>query len=265
MRRNHLTRTTLLCVASILLLGAAASAQHRHGPPHRGAVVFVGGYFYDPFFGPYPWWLPTAYPHPYYPVFDDRAEIRVQVSPKQAAVYIDGYYAGVVDDFDGFFERLPVTPGPHTIDLYLPGYRTVRQQMYIGPNSTYNLRLALERLGAGEDSEQPSVAPPLPPPPDGTARRPRTYPGPMPVPPAIRAADFGSLAIRVQPADAEVIIDGEPWNASAVGDPVVVQLADGSHRVEVVKSGFRRFATEVIVKAGSTATLNVSLTSDEKR
>lgn len=255
----------LLAAAIVLSFPPSAAAQRHHpGPRRPGAVVFVGGYFYDPFFGPYPWWLPTAYPHPYYPVFDDRAEIRVQVQPKQAAVFVDGYYAGTVDDFDGFFERLPVTPGAHTIDLYLEGYRTVRQPLYVGPNSTYSLRVTMIRIGANERSDPPPMAPALPPPPPGTARLPRTYPGPMPAPPAMRVADLGTLSIRFQPDDAEVVIDGESWNASTPGDPLVVQLPDGSHRVEIVKAGYRRFVTDVLVKAGGSATLNVSLTAEEK-
>ena len=30
-------------------------------------------------------------------------DVRLQVRPRGAAVYVDGYYAGVVDDFDGVF------------------------------------------------------------------------------------------------------------------------------------------------------------------
>jgi len=42
--------------------------------------------------------------------FVGRAEVRVLVTPPEAAVYVDGYYAGLVDDLDGFFQRLPLTP-----------------------------------------------------------------------------------------------------------------------------------------------------------
>ena len=33
-------------------------------------------------------------------------DVRLMVRPRDAAVYVDGYYAGVVDDFDGVFQRL---------------------------------------------------------------------------------------------------------------------------------------------------------------
>src|SRR5262252_9709378 len=37
-------------------VSASTSDQWHHRPTRPGVVVFVGGYFYDPFFGPYPWW-----------------------------------------------------------------------------------------------------------------------------------------------------------------------------------------------------------------
>ena len=52
------------------------------------------------------------------------ASVRLDVKPKEAEVYVDGYYAGVVDDFDGTFQRLRVEPGEHEIELWLDGYRT---------------------------------------------------------------------------------------------------------------------------------------------
>jgi len=58
-------------------------------------------------------------------------------------------------------------------------------------------------------------------------------------PPAIApppATEFGSLSILVQPADADVTIDGEPWIGSE-RDRLVVQLAEGRHHVEIEKPG----------------------------
>jgi PEGA domain len=102
-------------------------------------VVFVGGYFYDPFYGPFPWWSPAAYPGRF-PIGDGRAHVRVQVASKNAAVYVDGFYAGIVDDFDGFFQPLPVLPGGHVVALYLEGYETVSRSIYLPPGSTFQLR-----------------------------------------------------------------------------------------------------------------------------
>src|SRR3982074_950893 len=63
-KESTLHRLPLACLVVVLGLAStlwspAAQAQGRH----RGGrgPVFVGGYFYDPFYGPYPWWGPDAY------------------------------------------------------------------------------------------------------------------------------------------------------------------------------------------------------------
>ena len=120
--------------------------RHPVHPPTAAAVhgtVFIGGYFYDPVWGPYPWWPRTAYPYWYWPTYDRYASIRLRVEPDEAedaAVYVDGFYAGVVDDFNSVFQALPLTPGGHRLVLYLEGWRTVRHNVYLGPAS--NLAVA---------------------------------------------------------------------------------------------------------------------------
>ena len=69
---------------------------------------------------------------------------------------------------------------------------------------------------------------------------------------------FGTVAVRVQPADAEVLIDGERWEATS-GERVLVQLSAGQHRVEVRKSGYKPYSTTVSIRSGQTFTVNVSL------
>lgn len=261
-------------IASVAAFGtfwpSAGLAQRRHPPTEgraeprppvrRGAVVFIGGYFYDPFFGPYPWWPRPAYPYAYYPMFDNRAVLRILATPKHAAVYVDGFYAGIVDDFNGYFEGLPLPPGGHEIVLYLEGYRTVHRRMYLSPASTLKLHEAMERLAAGEVSEPPMLAPPLPAPPDGSYIPPRTAPQ-TPPPPARTSENMpgaGTLTLRVQPAHAEVWIDGERW-ASSDGGRFVIQLPPGPHRIEVISAGYREYSSEIQVRDGETVPLNVSL------
>jgi hypothetical protein len=267
MRRRSVLPMALLAVIAIGALHPdTAHAQRRGGRP-RG-IVFIGGYFYDPFFGPYPWWGPGAFAHPYFPIYDHRAQVRLLVTPKQAGVHVDGYYAGIVDDFDGVFQRLPLSPGPHQITVHLEGYRTVHQNLLLAPGKSYRLRYALPPLASGERSEPPPMAPPVPPPPPGTAMLPRTPPagalpflGPPPVAGAVAVAGFGTLALRVQPADAEVTIDGERWTTSLPGERLVVQVAAGSHHVEIRKPGYVSFSTDIVIRAGETTPLNVSLSS----
>jgi hypothetical protein len=234
----------------------------------RGSYVFVGGYFYDPFYGPYPWWPRSAYGWGYSPVFDYRAEVRIQATPREAAVYVDGFYAGIVDDFDGTFQRLPLAPGGHRIEIFLEGYRTVRKSLYLQPSSSMKLHETLVPLAAGEASERPEVAPAVPPPPDGTFTEPSTRaPRGVPPPPVRRggraergdAEGFGTLVLHVQPREAEVSIDGQRWLTSGDGE-FEVQLPAGRHRVEVELQGFQRFVSEVDVREDGPTPVNISLT-----
>ena len=95
--------------------------------------------------GPYGWYPPLAYA--YGPAY---SSLRLQISPRETEVFVDGYYAGVVDDFDGFMQRLHVEPGEHTIQLYLNGHRTAEQKIYLQPGGTFRIRHTMEPLAAGE-------------------------------------------------------------------------------------------------------------------
>jgi uncharacterized membrane protein len=66
------------------------------------------------------------------------------------------------------------------------------------------------------------------------------------------------LDLYVQPATAEVTIDGQRWVSSEEGH-FVVQVPAGKHRVEVSKSGYRQFTTEIEIRDGEALPLNVSL------
>ena len=225
----------------------------------RTRVVFVGGYFYDPAFGRYPWWSPIVYPH--YQIFlDTRAQVRLQVTPRTAAVYVDGFYAGVVDDFDGFFERLPLLPGGHTITLYLEGFRTLTRSIYLSPGSELRIREDMLMLLPGEASEPPAVNAMLPPPPPGSYMPPHTAPSGQPRP-TLQASNpapgFGILSLRFRPIDAMVTIDGQEWLSSAPGE-LVVHLGVGTHVIALRAPGYRLFSTDVEIRDGETAEVNVA-------
>jgi hypothetical protein len=66
--------------------------------------------------------------------------------------------------------------------------------------------------------------------------------------------------MRIQPADAEIFVDGEPWEVPDGADRVSVQLSEGRHRIEVRKAGFTSYAEDILIRRGGTLSLNVSLT-----
>ncbi len=277
MRKSRPTAAFVCGIAILAFCSSVAEAQGRRAAPRtsgrqavarpagRGAVahrgrVNVRGYgyrgyrygFYNPYFyGPYP--------YPYYgqAFYYDLGSIRLQVKPEDTEVYVDGYYVGVVDEYDGVFQRLRLPSGEHEIELYLDGYESVRETLYLVPGETYKLPREMKPLAEG--------APQLPRP--EPLDPPERVVGPFGGGPAAvsRPASerFGSLTVRVQPADAEVLVDGEPWLGFEGLDRLVVELGAGPHSIEVRREGYRTYRTEVEVREGDNTSLNVSLPPTE--
>ncbi len=63
----------------------------------------------------------------------------------------------------------------------------------------------------------------------------------------------------MQPGDAVVVIDGERWDSPEGGSRLSVQLAAGSHRIEVRKDGFKPYSSTVQIRPGESQALNISL------
>jgi hypothetical protein len=67
------------------------------------------------------------------------------------------------------------------------------------------------------------------------------------------------LVIRVQPAGADILIDGDRWSGPDGDERLLLQVSEGTHHIEVRKSGYRSFAADVPIRRGETTPLNVSL------
>lgn len=275
----------LFTVGAAVLLASAiqaapADAQGRSAvrvAPRRSVVVrsyYYRPLFYDPWYRYGSPWYPDPYYYGYQRYYDMSSSLRIQVSPRETEVFLDGYFAGTVDDFDGIFQRLNVEPGDHDIELYLPGHRMVQQRVYLQPGRSSNIKLAMQPLAAGE-AEPVRPAGPSP----DAARRRSTGPVSRRGPDVTRDprrrddidvrdrdvasdanGDSGSLAIRVQPGNASILIDGEQWEGPQDDERLVVELSTGRHVIVVQKEGYRRYTTEVTVKPGDTANVNISLT-----
>ena len=248
--------------------GNRAAAGPRRGTrvvmPRRGSVV-IGAYyrplyyssFYSPFYNRYDPWFPYGYSgyagYGAGQFYGPESALRLQVSPRATEVFVDGYYAGTVDDFDGIFQRLRLASGEYELTLYLAGYQTVTQQLLLQPDRTLRLKHVMVPL-----------APTDPPEPRPVATGPRPTPE-LPAPTGGRSSgadldvSFGEIAIRVQPADADVLIDGERWEGPANGEALVLQIAPGPHRIEVRRDGYRGYTAQIDVRAGQTTPINVSL------
>ena len=83
---------------------------------------------------PYPWWPAAAYPvRVLSGVRCQRRCTAWRSSHGRLLSTSTRYYAGIVDDFDGFFQRLTLPPGQHDITLYLEGYRTIDRRSISRP------------------------------------------------------------------------------------------------------------------------------------
>ena len=203
--------------------------------------------------------------------------MRLLVDPEDTKVYVDGYFAGEVDDFDGFTQRLNLAPGRHEILLKKDGYRTHRIKLYLERNTTVKLRHNMEK-GLGPDTledlagdrgleeERRREAPPASDEPNdrdrGAEPRPefRDDVGPdrhRPAPSPDGSATPGLLVLRISPEDASVYVDGRFFgSARQTGE---IELGPGPHRVEIVRPGFKTVERDVLIEAGRTLTLGLAL------
>ena len=284
-RRSHTRGVTRAVPATRVV--RVRPAYYRYYYPYSYSLYWGWGYpwySYPYFYGPYGY---PGYPYGYggpwgYRYYDDYASVRVLASPRDAQVYVDGYFVGVVGDFDGGVQRLRVPPGGHEITLHLNGYRNAAEKMSLQPNSTYRLRTRLEPLAAGAPQEPPPApnpdavrsaepgyerrgAQPEPdePEPQGPPSRrwpPRQQAEERQSTQATENSRFGTLTLRVQPADAEVTIDGTPWHGAAEEDGVLsIQVPAGTHRVEIQREGYVSYVADVNVRASVATPLNVML------
>ena len=66
--------------------------------------------------------------------------LRLRVSPRHAQVFVDGYYVGVVDDFDGIVQALTLEDGPYHIEIVAPGYAPLEFDIRILPGQKITYR-----------------------------------------------------------------------------------------------------------------------------
>ncbi len=139
--------------------------RHRYGIPHiHGSYFYFPGYstfslgvavgsglrYHDPYWNPY-WY--GYYGHRYgYSAWDRgtldyyTGSLRLKVRPRFAEVYVDGYYAGQVDDYDGIFQRLRLEEGPHHIEIRYPGFVPLEFEVMILPGETITYEGILQPL-----------------------------------------------------------------------------------------------------------------------
>jgi hypothetical protein len=106
-----------------------------------GAWPAIGvGWYASPFWSVYSGGGSAAYG-----AADPTGGLRLQIDQKDAQVFVDGDFAGTVDEVDGRFHHLNLPPGPHHIEVRAPGYRPLELDVDIQPRHTIDYRGALLR------------------------------------------------------------------------------------------------------------------------
>ncbi len=222
------------------------------------------GYGYDYWYSPYFYSGMYGYSSQYYRGRQrESGSLRLQVVPEKTRVYVDGYYAGIVDDFDGLLQRLYLPPGRHDVTLKLEGHRSHTFKVYVPIDQTIKVHHEMVQ-GAGDETVD-VVGTPM----DyaraetrdeGRRRRDYGREDDDDVDDGLDRQNSGSLRLRVRPADASVYVDGKFHGAAGNLESLV--LRPGRHRVEVVRPGFRTVEREVEVDRGRSAELEVELEKD---
>jgi hypothetical protein len=105
-----------------------------YGPAGRGH------FYFDLYYNSYIWHPYSVYRYDTYGSYGyPVGELRLRVHPSDAQVFIDGSYAGRVDDFDGVFQSLRLEEGEYQVEIVLPGYEPLafNVRIFPGQKTTY--------------------------------------------------------------------------------------------------------------------------------
>jgi hypothetical protein len=70
--------------------------------------------------------------------------LQLDLLPRRAQVFVDGDYAGLVDDFTGYYRHLSLPAGQHHIEVFTPGYLPLIFEVMIVPERTVTYRWSLQ-------------------------------------------------------------------------------------------------------------------------
>jgi hypothetical protein len=313
---------------------------YGHGG-HYGHYGHYGGYYgryYYPYAYGYPYWgFGFGYGYPaygygyggFYPYaggayyYQGYGEIRTQVKPDEAQVYLDGDYVGVADDFNSWYQRMNVEPGRHRLVFRLQGFQPYVLTLRVLPGENYNVK---HDMIPGDDA-LPESEMRLPPEQredryerdyrnrnngqydrrpdydnddddydrngsdrnqfqygsnghsdsrdDQYDRRRQSAPAPEPgmeQPSAEleiqeQSQPVGNktmVTIQVEPKDSTIYVDGTYYGTADAqnSNQIQVLLAQGTHRLEVVRPGYQTFSKDFDVN--ESATRNITIQLDKK-
>jgi hypothetical protein len=73
------------------------------------------------------------------------AELRLDIQPKRAAVFVDDGYMGHGGDFGGRFHSMLVSPGKHRLKVTLDGYQNYETEIDVLASNKTQMKIVLEK------------------------------------------------------------------------------------------------------------------------
>jgi hypothetical protein len=74
---------------------------------------------------------------------DVNAEVKLNVTPDRAAVFIDNAFVGYVHEFGGLGRAMLVAPGKHQLKIALPGYKNFVADINLHSDQKYTIKTDL--------------------------------------------------------------------------------------------------------------------------
>jgi hypothetical protein len=83
------------------------------------------------------------------------AEIKLEVKPNRAAVFVDGVFVGHIAEFEGPGKALLVAPGKHKVKISLPGYHDFETDIDLVANQKSTIKTEMVTGGPAEGTPLP--------------------------------------------------------------------------------------------------------------
>lgn len=99
-------------------------------------MMYGGGYGYDTYGSGYTQRYSSG----------EQGNLKLKIKPRNAKVYVDGYFVGTVDDMDGMFQKLALTGGRHHVEVRAEGYQTEEFDVMIAPYETTTFQGNLKKV-----------------------------------------------------------------------------------------------------------------------
>ena len=90
-----------------------------------------------------------------YPDPKTSSEVSLDVVPTRAAVFVDDYYVGTVDEYYGVEHAMLLVPGKHRFKIALPGFRTFETEVDLFPRQKFAIRTEL--MSGSINDADPSI------------------------------------------------------------------------------------------------------------